>query len=106
MRLNKIQQSFTNMKSTNTEIKLAMLELHTESAMVSEPSPPDQKFWATLLNLGVIELPTRKHKWTQEGNGILWKSYFESDKNKGISIRGYIESRECIVCGLREEAKK
>ena len=73
LRLNKIQQSLVNMKSTNTEIKLAIPELPTGSAIVSEPTSLDQKFWATLLNLGVIELPTRKHKWTQDMSGIFWK---------------------------------
>ena len=82
MRLNKIQQSFTNMKSINTEIKLAIPELHTESAMVSEPSPPDQKFWAT-LNLGVIELPKGSINGRKKGT-----EYCGSDILRVIRIRG------------------
>ena len=60
VRLNKIQQSFTNMKSANKEIKLGIPELPTGSAMVSEP--PGPKVLGNTSESGVIELPTRKHK--------------------------------------------
>ena len=40
VRLNKIQQSFINMKSENKEIKLGMPELPTGSAIVSESPGP------------------------------------------------------------------
>ena len=61
-----------------------MSELPTESAMVSEP--PGTEVLGNTSKSGVIELPTHKHKWTQEGNRMLWKCYFESDKN----FRGYM----------------
>ena len=53
---------------------------------------------------GFIELPTHKHKWTQEGNRMLWKCYFESDKN----VRGYMERmhRLSIEKGGREMSKQ
>ena len=86
--LNKIQQSFMIMKSTNTEIKLGMPELPTGSEMVSKPT----------------RLHASKHKWTQEENRMLWKSYFESDKN----VRGYMERmhRLWIARGGREMTKQ
>ena len=40
-----------------------------------------------ILSIEAIELPTSKHKWTQEENRMLWKCYFESDKN----VMGYME---------------
>ena len=73
------------MQSKNTKIKLGMSELPTGSAMVSEP--PGTEVLGNTSKSGVIELPTHKHKWTQEGNRVLWKFYFESDKN----VRGYME---------------
>ena len=85
VRLNKIQQSFINMKKANEEIKLGMPELPTGSAMVSES--PGLEVLGSTSESGVIELPTHKHKWTQEENRMLWKCYFESDKN----VRGYME---------------
>ena len=57
----------------------------TGSAMVSEPPGPE--VLGNTSESGVIELPTHKHKWTQEENRMLWKCYFESDKN----VRGYME---------------
>ena len=72
------------MKSTNTEIKLEMLGLPTESAMVSEPPGPE--FFGNTFESGVTELPTRKHKWTPEENRMLRKCC-GSDKN----VRGYME---------------
>ena len=85
VRLNKIQQSFINMKSANKEIKLGILELPTGSAIVSKPPGPE--VLGNTSESVVIELPTYKHKWTQEENRMLWKCYFESDKN----VRGYME---------------
>ena len=73
-----------NMKSKNTKIKLGMSELPTGSAMVSEP--PGTEVLGNTSKSGVIELPAHKHEWTQEGNRMLWKCYFESDKN----FRGYM----------------
>ena len=73
------------MKSTNTERKLGMSELPMGSALVSET--PGSEVVGNTFEPGVIELPTRKHKWTQEGNRILWKCYLESDKN----VSGYME---------------
>ena len=70
---------------TNTEIKLGMPELPMGSAMVSEP--PRREVLGSTSESGVTELPTCKHKWTQEENKILWKCYFESGKN----VRGYME---------------
>ena len=64
VRLNKIQQSFINMKSANKEIKLGM------------PEPPGPEVLGNTFESGVIELPTHKHKWTQEENRMLWKCYF------------------------------
>ena len=75
-----------------------MPELPTGSAMVSKP--PGPKVLGNTSESAVIELPTRKHRWTQEENKMLWKCYFESDKN----VRDIW--RECIGCGLREEAGK
>ena len=86
------------MKSANREIKLGMPELPTGSAMVSES--PGLEVLGSTSESGVIELPTHKHKWTQEENRMLWKCYFESDKNVR-DIR-----RECIACRLRGEAEK
>ena len=90
------------MKSTNTEIKLGMPELPTGNAMVSEP--PVQDGLGSTSESGVIELPTRKNKWTQEENRMLRKCYFESDKN----IRGYMERMHqlCMERGDRDMAKK
>ena len=98
VRLNKIQQSLINMKSANKEIKLGILELPTGSAIVSKPPGPE--VLGNTSESVVIELPTYKHKWTQEENRMLWKCYFESDKNVR-DIR-----RECIACRLRGEAEK
>ena len=53
--------------------------LPTGSAMVSEP--PGLEVLGNISESGVIELTTRKHKWTQEENRVLQKCYFESDKN-------------------------
>ena len=58
--LNKIQQSFSNMKSTNTEIKLEIPELPMGNGMVSKPPRPD--ILGNTSEFGVIELPTSKHK--------------------------------------------
>ena len=60
VRLNKIQQSFINIKSANKEIKLEMPELPTGSVMVSEP--PRSDVLGNTSESGVIELPTHKHK--------------------------------------------
>ena len=57
------------MKSANTKIKLGMPELPTGSAMVSEP--PRTEVLGNTSESGVIELPTHKHKWTQEENRML-----------------------------------
>ena len=62
-----------------------MSELPTESAMVSEP--PGTEVLGNTSKSGVIELPAHKLEWTQEGNRMLWKCYFESDKN----VRRYME---------------
>ena len=43
-------------------------------------------FLGNISESGVIELPTHNHKWTQEENRMLWKCYFERDKN----VRGYM----------------
>ena len=51
--------------------------------MASEPPRPE--VWGNTSESGVIELPTRKHKWTQEENRMY--IYFESDKN----VRGYMD---------------
>ena len=83
--LNKIQKSFTNVKSTNTETKLEISELPTGSGMVFEPPRPE--VLGSTSGSWVIELPTRKHKWTLEKNRMLWKCYFESDTN----AREYME---------------
>ena len=53
--------------------------------MVSEPPGPE--VLGNTSESEVTELPTRKHKWTQKENRMLWKCYFESDKN----VRGYME---------------
>ena len=95
--LNKIHKSFTNMKSTNTETKLEMSELSTGSVMVFKPPRPEVS--RNTFGSGVIDMPTRKHKWMLEGNRTLWKCSFESDTN----VREYMER---ISCGLREEAGK
>ena len=73
------------MKSANTEIKLEMPELPMGSAIVSKPPGPE--VLGNTSESGVIKLPTRKHRWTQEENRMLWKYQFESDKND----RGYME---------------
>ena len=78
------------MKSANKEIKLGIPELPTGSAMVSEPHGPE--VLGKTSESGVIELPTHKHKWMQEENRMLWKCYFESDKN----VRGYMERMHCL----------
>ena len=83
--LNKIQQSLTNIKSTNIKIKLGIPELPTESVTVSKAPGPE--VLGNTSESGVIELPTCKHKWTQEENRMLWKHYFESHKN----VTGYME---------------
>ena len=85
VRLNKIRQSFINMKKANEEIKLGMPELPMGSAMVSES--PEIEVLGNTSESGVTDLPTHKHKWTQEENRMLWKCYFESEKN----VRGYME---------------
>ena len=59
------------MKSTNTETKLEMSELSTGSAMVSKPTRPE--VLGNTFGSGVIDMLTRKHKWTLEGNRMLWK---------------------------------
>ena len=53
------------MKSINTKIKLGMLELAAESALVSETPELD-----VLGNIGVIELSSSNYKWKQEENRI------------------------------------
>ena len=73
------------MKSANTEIKLEMSELPMGSAIVSKPPGPE--VLGNTSESGVIKLPTRKHRWTQEENRMLWKYHFQSDKN----VRGYME---------------
>ena len=90
------------MKSANTEIKLGMSELPTRSVMGSEPAGPE--VLGKTSESGVIELPTRKHKWVQEENRMLWKCYFESDRN----VRGYMERmyRLWIERGGREMSKQ
>ena len=69
VRLNKIQESFINLKSTNIEMKLGMSELLTGSAMVSES--PGTEVLGNTSESGVTELPTHKRKWTQEEHRIL-----------------------------------
>ena len=66
--------------------------------------PPGPELLGKTSESGVIELLTRKHKWTQEENRMLWNCYFDSDKN----VRGYIEKmrRLWIERGGREMAKK
>ena len=105
VRLNKIQQFFINIKSANKEIKLGMLELPMGSVMVSEP--PEPEVLGNTSESGVIELPTHKHKWTQEENRMLWKCYLDkNDKNVRV-IRMLADIwRECIACGLKREAEK
>ena len=83
--LNKIQKSFTNIKSTNTETKLEISEPPTGSGMVFEPPRPE--VLGSTSGSWVIELPTRKQKWTLEVNRMLWQCYFESDTN----AREYME---------------
>ena len=53
--------------------------------MVSEP--PGPVLLGNISGSEVIELPTRKHKWTQEENRMLYKFYFQSDKN----VSGYFK---------------
>ena len=79
-----------------------MSELPTGSAMVSQP--PEPEVWGNTSESGVIELPTSKRRWTQEENRMLWKCYFESDKN----VRGYMERmhRLWIERGGREMTKQ
>ena len=67
------------MKSTNTEIKLGMHDLPSFGH--------DLEVLGNISESEVIELPTRKQKWTQEVNKMLWKCCFESDKN----VRRYME---------------
>ena len=78
-----------------------MPKLPTGSAMVSELPGPE--VWGNTSESGVTELPARKHKWTQKENRMLWKCYFESDKN----IKGYMERmhRLWIERGGREMTK-
>ena len=57
------------MKSANTEIKLGIPELPTGSAMVA--GPPGSDVLCHTSESEVIELPTHKHKWTQEENRML-----------------------------------
>ena len=64
-----------------------MLELPTRSAIVSETLGPE--FLDNTSESGAIELPASKNKWMQEENKMLWKFYFESDKN----FRGYMERK-------------
>ena len=73
------------MKGTNTDITLGMLELPTGSAMLSEPPGPEVS--TSTSESGITELPTNKHKQAQEENRMLWKCFFETDKN----VRGYME---------------
>ena len=53
---------------------------------------------------GVIKSPTHNYKWTQEENKMVWKCYFESDKN----IRAYMERmhRLRIESGSRVMSKQ
>ena len=53
--------------------------------MWSEPQGP--KVLDNISESGVIELPTRKYKFMQEENRMLWRCYFESYKN----VSGYME---------------
>ena len=73
------------MKSKNTEMKLGSPELSTRSTMVSEQHGPEDL--GNTSESEVTELPTPKQIWTQEENRMLWKCYFESDKN----VKGYME---------------
>ena len=102
VRLNKTQQSFINMKGAHTEIKLGMPELPTGTAMVSELPGPE--VLGNTSESWVTELSTHKHKWMQEENRMLWRCYFESDKN----VRGYMERmhRLWIERGGREMTKQ
>ena len=70
--------------------------------MVSEPPGPE--VLDNTSESGVIALPTRKLQWTQEENRMLWKCYFESDKN----VRGYMERMHqwWIERGGREMTKE
>ena len=91
VRLNKIQQCFTNVKSANTEIKLGIPELPTGSAMMSETPGPE--ILGKISEPGVIQLLTRKHKWKQEESRMFWKCYFESDKCKSSEKETFIQKK-------------
>ena len=90
------------MKGAHTEIKLGMPELPTGTAMVSELPGPE--VLGNTSESWVTELSTHKHKWMQEENRMLWRCYFESDKN----VRGYMERmhRLWIERGGREMTKQ
>ena len=66
--------------------------------------PPGPEVWGNTSESGVTELPKSKDKWMQEENRMLWKCYFESDKN----VRGYMERmhRLWIERGGREMTKQ
>ena len=96
MRLNKIQQSFINMKSTNTEIKLGMSELPTESAILFDPLTPEvlgNTSETGELSCPHVSINGRKNRTECCGSIIL----------RVIRMLGDIW-RECIGCGLRQEA--
>ena len=90
------------MKSTNIKIKLGIPKLPTESAMVFKAPRPE--VLGNTSESGVIDLPTCKHKWTQEENRMLQKCYFESDRNG----TGYMERMHWlwIERGGREMTKQ
>ena len=57
------------MKSANRDIRLEMPELPARSAMVFEPRGLEGSGKTSVS--GVIELPTHKHKRTQEENRMM-----------------------------------
>ena len=71
------------MKSTNTETKLEMSELSTGSVMVFKPPRPE--VLGNAFRSGVIDMPTRKHKWMLEGNRMLWKCQGIYGENKSVA---------------------
>ena len=98
VRLNKNQQSFINMKSTKIEIKLGMPELPMVNVVVSEPR--GSEVWDNTSESGVNECPhvsiNRRRKRTECCGSVILRV---------IRMLGDIW-RECIGCGLREEAGK
>ena len=49
--------------------------------------PPRPEVSSNTFGSGVIDVSTRKHKWTLEENRMLWKCSFES----GTNVREYME---------------